>query len=141
DYQVSHPYIKAFDAGIEQHFASNTQKITNLKYLSKALFTGNWYGYDSQEYLDLIDANREEQNILNQMEENVYKPPTFLGQLIKSGSGALVGLPEVIALGGSVGLSGLPLMTFTENLHLGLPQASEKALITAMFVGGMHGLG
>jgi hypothetical protein len=141
DYQVSHPYTKAFDSGLTEASAlATTQTVTNLRYLAKSLEVGTIYGYDSPEFMDVLNHNRDEQEVLNMIGQDQYNPPDTIGKLIKGGGEAIGGLPKVILAGGA-GPAGLPVLSFIENLHLGLFEASEKAFATAAFVGILHGVG
>lgn len=141
DKQVeSKPYLNAMKSGIEHEAGAITHLATNVSYLGKALLTGNIKGYDSQEYLDLINEERSYQQTIGELEESIYRPPSFGGKVIAGTVGGIVGLPRFV-LAGKLGLAGLPVMTYLENLHRGNRASALNALPMAIMSGSMHGAG
>lgn len=132
----SRPYLNAVISGIEHEAAAITHLANNMKYLTKALVVGNVKGYDSQDYLDLINAEFAEQETIAGLEESIYRPPSLAGQVIAGTVGGIVGLPRFIVAGRTIGL---PTMAYLENLHRGNREAALSALPMAIMVGSMHG--
>jgi Peptidase family M23 len=126
------------ESAAETEAAAITNLSTNLQYLSRALYTGNIYGYDSPEYLNLIQEEKGARGTLEGLEERIYSPPTFAGKFASGALGGLISLPR-FAVAGQLGGASLPLMVYLENLHKGNREAAMQALPMALMVGGMHG--
>lgn len=125
----------------QQEVVSTAMLANNLRYLGKALYTGTVYGYDSQQYIDLIAQEQADKAGLNFAETSVPQQ-TALGRKVATGIlGGAVAIPRFMAAG-AIGRSyALPLMVYLENLHKGNREAAMAALPMALMAGIGHGLG
>lgn len=125
----------------QQEALANINLANNLRYLGQSLYVGTRYGYDSQEYLDLINAEKTNRGILETSEKSI---PEAQGYINKTERGVLTGgvaLPRFMIAGGIGGSYSLPVMVYLENLHKGNIDAAREALPMAIMAGGMHGFG
>lgn len=158
--QADHPYLKdlmslspateiMFRGGkdwtenpaYQQEVVSTAMLANNLRYLGEALYTGTVYGYDSQQYMDLIAQEQADKAGLNFAETSVPQQTT-LGRKVATGIlGGAVATPRFMAAGAIGGSYSLPLMVYLENLHKGNREAAMAALPMALMAGIGHGLG
>lgn len=140
-YEKEHPYLSAIESGFQSTAQQITQLSNNIKYLGKAVATGNYYGYNSKEYLDLINKEREEQETIAELGGTIYRPPSFIGKVITGAVEGITSLPLYVAVGEVAGPAGLPVMAYVENLHRGNRKASLEALKMALLMGVGRGVG
>lgn len=139
EYEKKHPYLSAIESGVQGTAQSITQFATNIKYLDKAIATGSYYGWNSKEYLDLINKEIEEQETIAELGSTIYNPPSFTGKVIAGAVQGATSLPLYITAS-RISPAGLPLMVYTENLHRGNREAALSALPMAIMVGSGRGL-
>jgi hypothetical protein len=137
----AHPYISSIQSGFQQEAQSDIQLVNNIKYLGKAFAIGTTKGWDSEDYLNLINQEAAEQEQLNAFQTGMYNPPSFAGKVLTGGVAGAAMLPKVTLVGASTGAVGLPLMVYLENLHRGNREAAISALPMALLAGSGRGLG
>lgn len=137
EYEKKHPYLSAFESAFQHEAQSITGLITNIAYLDKAVAVGSNYGYNSKQYTDLIEQERQERETIEELGSTIYQPPNFAGKVLAGATGGVLFLPRAIVAGKITG--GLPTMVYMEHLHRGNREAALSALPMALMVGTMHG--
>ncbi len=127
-------------SGISNLGMQVAQMTHNMRMLPEAIYKLERYGGDSQEYQDLIEKDREVQKNLFGYQSEISQPESISGKIV---SGAITGAASlpIYAAAGNIGVEGLPLLVYLENLHRGNRQAAISALPMALMSGFSHGFG
>lgn len=115
-----------FIRNVEDRFVlSNLQLLHNAEMLGRAASASLTKGFDSDEYLKLIEEDRKRQLALNEANELLPKPKTGTEHVFAGFGAAVSDTPKMLLAG-----RGLPLLVYLEHLHNGNREAATQAFST-----------
>lgn len=123
-----------FIRNIEDRFVlGNLQLLHNAEMLGRAANVSLTKGFDSKEYLDLINEDRKRQAFLNEANELLPKPKTLSEHVFAGFGAALSDTPKMLLAG-----RGLPLLVYLEHLHNGNREAATAAFSVLPLLAAGH---
>lgn len=139
EWTKNHPYLSSVLGGLAGEGVATAHSYHTLKVLGNAMKIAATKGFDSQEYLDAINEERETKYQMEAARMQNYSPKTTGEGLISGIVAGGAALPRLAAIARTGGMEGLTGFVYLENLHRGNRQAALAALPLAIMGGAGHG--